>query len=175
MDPLIISAIITLIGSAFVGIIGLRPSRNSTVPSLKEIRYQQLCLLFEPIEKLLASMDERDPVAVKNTVSEIHGMLFENHKLVPPFLHREVVELSKRHNILSTDLDDLRIMSSSLYNWHCRYLGYPYNSKRILRKYAPMYNRYVILKSIAERLATALVIMMILIAAMITMLMMSSS
>lgn len=161
MDPVIISAIITLIGSAFVGIIGLRPSRSSTVPSLKEIRYQQLCLLFEPIEKMLARAANEDPDTLKNTVLEIRNLINDNYKLVPPFLYREVMALSNRPIVFSFDLEDLRTMNASLYNWHCKHLGFPYISKKIVRKYAPMYNRYIILKNIGYRSAPFLVILLL--------------
>lgn len=156
MDPVIMSAIITAISSAFVAIISTRPSKNNTAPTLSEIRYQQLCLLFEPIEKMMVTVNTEDSDAIKTTVLDIRNLLIENHKLVPPFLYREVLELSKLPILFSNDLENLRAMNASLYNWHCKNLGYPYIAKKIVRKYAPMYNRYIMLRSMAYRAAPIL-------------------
>ena len=162
MDSIVKSALITAIASALVGFLGLRSSKSNSVPTLREIRYQQLCNLFEPIEKVLNRIDKSDLNDCKVEVEEIHQLLIANLKLVPSFLYREVSNLASRSHVYVYEIDKLREMNASLYNWHCKHLGYPYDSDKIVRKYAPMYHRYLVLSYLGNRLLILIILFLIL-------------
>lgn len=143
MDPIIISAIITALASALVGFLSLKGSKSSPAPTLRDIRLKQLDLLFEPICQKFLTVDRSNPDDCKSTVHSIYQIVTSNLRLVPPFLLKEVIRIEQLPVIEYSDMEKLEIMNLSLYNWHCKYFGYPYEADKIIRKYAPMYNRYL--------------------------------
>ena len=75
---------------------------------------------------------------------------------------KEVIRLEQLSVIEHSDMEKLEAMNLSLYNWHCKYFGYPYEADKIIRKYAPMYNRYLFFRMYINKVAQMLPVLAVL-------------
>ena len=100
----------------------------------KQIRNDQLILLYEPLDRLLCF----NPLTIPDKALEAAKLLIETqYRYVTPAIQNELSCLLRKQSVSDEDLSNLRNMVSSVYNWLRRSQGYPYDKKQICYKYLP--------------------------------------
>ena len=162
-DNPVLAAIIAATSAVIVGFINLLSSKKDTaIPSQKEIYSSALNTVWEPLDKLFTLHSATSP---QDKLHQIDTIISDNYKLVPTEFMKEYASLKQLHKINESDFTRIQMISSSYFNWMRKYLGYPYNEKKIKVEFTPKTRRDILLSSlgyIALLLITIIVGLMVL-------------
>lgn len=159
-ESTIVTAIIAAVSAITVGLMSLfRPKREDRTPSKREIYETQLNLVWEPIDKIFSYQRLTDPNGAFRMITAIFS---ENYKLIPNELINEVLPLMDKEDITTSDLRKIQTISSAYFHWTKRYLGYPYDRKKIMKEYPPKSRIATILSGIVQGLFYGLMLIAVL-------------
>lgn len=77
------------------------------------------------------------PVDSAAALKSINTIIYENYKLIPKELLCEVNFLNQKKNLSSADLRKVTEIIGSYFHWTKKYLGYPFDKKKIKVEYSP--------------------------------------
>lgn len=134
-DNSVLVAVIAGIFSVIVGLISLLASKKVPItPSKRDIYLEQLTKVWEPLDRLLSLSQTVDSVAA---LKSINTVVHENYKLIPKELLCEVISLNRKNELSPSDLRKASEIIGSYFHWTKKYLGYPYDRKKIKIEYSP--------------------------------------
>lgn len=133
LDPQVLSAFVvgvfSVLTTFFTWLVN-RGRRSET----RNLRIDQLHNFYEPMDYPLNFKPVDSPV---QTLSDAACLVAEQYRYTTPDIQLELRRLLKADNLTDNDLEELRSMVSSVYNWLRRSLGYPYDKKLINYDYLP--------------------------------------
>lgn len=133
LDPQVISAFVVGLFSAVSAFCGWLTSRGRRTERNK-IRINQLSCFYEPLDHLLSFKQDNSPQQILGEITE----LMENqYRHATPDVQNEIMKLVRKDDLVNNDFSELQKMTSSIYNWLRRSLGYPYDKKKIIYDYLP--------------------------------------
>lgn len=134
-DNPVLAAVIAGVSSIIVGILSLYSSKKEAPsPSKREIYIAQLNCVWEPLDKLLSFTGFTDP---SNALQCISTLISENYKLIPNELLTAFSSIKQKQKLTKSDFRIITEISASYFHWTKRYLGYPYDRKKIKIEYSP--------------------------------------
>lgn len=135
MDVQITTTLITAATSIFTYFAG---KASGTASNRKAHAASELSNLYAPLETILQKAELK---GVDATFKDVSDILEKNSVLVHPVVLDEFRRISELKEVELKDLEELRIIVSSFFNWYRKALGYPYKANDISKKYTPTYTR----------------------------------
>jgi hypothetical protein len=133
LDPQVISAFVVGVFSALSAFCGWLTSRGRRTERNK-IRINQLSCFYEPLDHLLSFKQGNSP---QHILGEITELMEKQYRHATPDIQNEIMKLVRKDDLVNNDFSELQKMTSSIYNWLRRSLGYPYDKKKIIYDYLP--------------------------------------
>lgn len=144
MDQDIISTLITAVASVFVGFLGIIAGRKSQAEkaiSEKTLLRALLFDIFTPLDRAFQNAASPNEILVL-----MERILNDCYVEFPPFLLFELSRLKQKPDLENKDFIPVREFVATNFEWLRKRLGYPYNKRRIVKKWSPKYERTVIVQ-----------------------------
>lgn len=142
MDSTIIAALITACSSALWYAFGLLKKDSGLFlmrfKLSKEILYEQLVYVYEPLIKILDNTSEPK----KELVSASSAIFDKHYSLIPNELKETIQMLSCGSDLDNKQFEYLFAFVQSNYNWAKKVLGYPFDPAQIDKSFLPRYNHH---------------------------------
>ena len=128
MEPTVIAALITAFASIVIGFISYFKKPIAQIPTKREIKYNQLVELFDPLEKLFSSRHCTDAPSM---FEEIAKITYENLLIAPTEFLELIEQTGKKSTITDSEITLLHNEISAHYHSRRKLFGYPYKRDHI--------------------------------------------